>query len=216
VRRIFTLLFFLPLNFSALADNKIPVKTESNINWITIWLCFFFGVLFTMLFRFLNGNTKKIDQRSYPGLPLAGWVIFLGANMFIRISIQIYFFVDGNYFLKSVWIHMAQLGGTRLHTLIIFEMFLSLFSITGTGALVYWYIGRRDIFRRMFIWYACFYLIAMAMQLLINHYMFLPAEMMGIRRVGYIHLFRILYTTAWLIYVWKSKQVKQTFVYPPG
>jgi len=216
VRRIFILSIFLLLYVVTFANNNIPAEPGSNINWITIWLCFFFGVLFTMLFRYLNRNTKKIDQRSYAGLPLSGWIVFLGLNLILRIAIQIYFFADGNYFLESSWLHMEKVGGVRLHSLIIFEMFLSLFSITGTGALIYWYFGRRDIFRRMFIYYAGFYLAAIVVQLIINDNMFLPVEMRGIRRMSYIHFFRIFYAAIWVIYIWKSEQVKQTFVYPPG
>jgi hypothetical protein len=196
--------------------SKNNPNPESNINWITIWLCFFFGVLFTMLFRFLNRNTKKMDQRSDAGLPLSGWVVFLGLNLVMRIIIQTYFFVNGNYFLKSDWIHLEQVGGTKLHSLILFEMFLSLFSLTGTGALIYWFLGRRDIFPRMFIYYVCFYMAATLIQLILNHYMVLPAEMMSIRRESSFHFFRIIYASVWVVYIWKSEQVKQTFVYPPN
>jgi Trk-type K+ transport system membrane component len=187
-----------------------------DINWITIWLCFFFGLGFTILFRFLNGNTKKADQRENAGLPLSGWIAFLGFNLISRLVVQSYFFVTGNYFLKSDWIHLDDLGGARLHTLLIFEMFLSLFSLTGTGALLFWFFGRRDIFPRMFIWYGVFYLIAFLVQILINQNMVFPQVMMGIRRMNAIHYFRIAYVAILVLYMWKSDQVKQTFVYPPN
>jgi hypothetical protein len=130
--------------------------------------------------------------------------------------VQSYFFVTGNYFLKSDWIHLDDLGGARLHTLLIFEMFLSLFSLTGTGALLFWFFGRRDIFPRMFIWYGVFYLIAFLVQILINQNMVFPQVMMGIRRMNAIHYFRIAYVAILVLYMWKSDQVKQTFVYPPN
>lgn len=188
----------------------------SDINWITIWLCFFFGLLFTILFRFLNGNTKTVDQRRNAGLPLSGWIAFLGFNLVVRLIIQSYFFVTGNYFLKSDWIHFEDMGGVRLHTLLIFEMFLSLFSLTGTGALLFWFLGRRDIFPMMFMWYGVFYLIAFLTQILINQNMVIPQELMGIRRMNTIHYFRMAYVAVLVLYMWKSDKVKQTFVYPPN
>ena len=188
----------------------------SDINWITIWLCFFFGLLFTILFRFLNGNTKPMDQRGNAGLPLRGWIAFVGFNLIVRLIVQSYFFVTGDYFLKSDWIHFEDLGGTRLHSLLIFEMMLSLFSLTGTGALLFWFLGRRDIFPKMFIWYGVFYLIAFIVQILINQHMVFPQEMMGIRRVNTVHYIRMAYVGILVLYIWKSDQVKQTFVYPPN
>lgn len=66
----------------------------------------------------------------------------------------------------------------------------------------------------MFIYYAGFYLLATVVQLIIYHVMVLPAEMMTIRRESLFHLIRFAYVAIWVAYVWKSKQVKQTFIYP--
>jgi len=213
VRRICLLFFSLHVYF--LAYCQVDAPSPSSINWITVWLSFFFCVLFTMLFRHLNRKKRTVDQRSNAGQPLRGWLVFLGLNLVARIFIQAYFFFNENYFRKSVWIHLASVGGTSLHTLMIFEMFLSLFSMAGTGALLYWYYNKRDIFPRMFIYYAGFYLLATFIQTMVYHHMVLPAEMMTIRRESFIHLIRFVYGALWVLYVWRSKQVKQTFIYPP-
>ena len=157
-----------------------------------------------------------MDQRGNAGLPLRGWIAFLGFNLIVRLIVQSYFFVTGDYFLKSDWIRFEDLGGARLHSLLIFEMMLSLFSLTGTGALLFWFLGRRDIFPKMFIWYGVFYLIAFIVQILINQHMVFPQEMMGIRRVNTVHYIRMAYVGILVLYIWKSDQVKQTFVYPPN
>jgi hypothetical protein len=75
VRRIFVLL--LSLTFLNSLANGETQASGSYFNWVTIWLSFFFGLLFTILFRFLNRHSKTIDQRSNPGMPLSGWVMFL-------------------------------------------------------------------------------------------------------------------------------------------
>src|SRR5882757_1036244 len=157
VRRIFVLLLSLTfLNSFANGENQ---ASGPYFNWLTIWLCFFFGLLFTILFRFLNKYSKTIDQRSNPGMPLSGWVMFLGINLLVRFVIQIYFFWRANYFLESTWMRLGQLGGTKFQVLFVIELFLSLFAVAGTGALIYWFFGRRDIFPTLFIYYAGIYIV---------------------------------------------------------
>ncbi len=216
MRRIFVLLLFLLFYFFSPANDGVQMKAEPYFNWITIWLSFFFGVLFTILFRLLNRNSKKADQRSNPGLPMNGWIIFLGINLIIRIGIQAYFFWTANYFLHSAWLSKEHAGGVTLQTVFIFEMFLSLFALAGTGALIYWFVGKRDIFPAMFVYYVGFYLIATFLLIMIYHNMTLPGNMISIRHNTLINIARIVYAAAWVIYVLKSQRVKQTFVYPAG
>jgi hypothetical protein len=212
VRRIFVLfLSVIFLNCFANGETRAP---GIYINWICIWLSFFFGLLFTILFRFLNRYSKTTDQRSNPGRPLSGWIVFLGINLLARFIIQIYFFWNASYFSDSVWIHLGELGGTKFQLLFIFELFLSLFAIAGTGSLIFWFFGRRDIFPTLFVYFAWIYLFATSVLLLIYHFMNLPAEMISIRRDVYLQIFRIAYTAALMIFVWKSEQVRETFVYP--
>ena len=212
VRRIFVLLLSLTF-FNSFANGETQAS-GSDFNWLSIWLSFFFGLLFTILFRFLNKHSKTIDQRSNPGMPLSGWVMFLGINLLARFVIQIYYFWHANYFLESTWVHLKQLGGTKYQVLFIIELFLSLFAMAGTGALIYWFFGRRDIFPTLFIYYAAIYIVVTSALLFIYHFLNLPAEMISIRRDMYTQILRLTYTSAWMIFVWRSEQVKQTFVYP--
>jgi hypothetical protein len=212
VRRLFILLLSVTfLNCFANGETRTPV---SNFNWVCIWLSFFFGLLFTILFRFLNKYSKTTDQRTNPGRPLSGWVLFLGINLLARFVVQIYFLINANYYSESTWVHLQQLGGTKFHLLFIFELFLTLFAVAGTGALIYWFFGRRDIFPTLFLYYAWIYLIATGILLFIYHFANLPPEMINISRNIFVQIFRIAYTAALMIFVWKSEQVSQTFVYP--
>jgi hypothetical protein len=214
VRRIPVLFLSLTVLHS-FANGETPAPGV-YFNWVTIWLSFCFGLLFTILFRFLNKFSKTIDQRSNPGMPLSGWIMFLGINLLIRFIIQIYFFWNAKYFTEAIWMHLAQLGGTKFQLLFIFELFLSLFSVAGTGALIYWFFGRRDIFPTLFIYYGWIYLVATCVLLFIYYFIHLPAEMITLRRGIYVQIFGIVYTAALMIFVLKSEKVKQTFVYPPG
>jgi hypothetical protein len=214
MRRFFVLLLSLSfLNGFANGETQAP---GSFLNWISIWLSFFFGLLFTILFRLLNNYSKTIDQRSNPGRPLQGWVLFLGINLLARFMLQLYFLWNAHYYAESTWMHLGVLGGTKFQLLLIFELFLSLFACAGTGALLYWFYGRRDIFPMLFMYYAWIYLVATGVLLIIYHWIDLPHEMMNIRRDTWVEVVRIVYTAVLMIFVWKSKQVKQTFVYPAG
>jgi hypothetical protein len=95
-------------------------------------------------------------------------------------------------------------------------MFLSLFALSGTGALIYWFFGKRDIFPAMFIYYVVFYLVATFVMMIIYDHIALPAYMISIRQNSLIQICRIVYAAAWVIFVLKSDRVKRTFVYPPG
>jgi uncharacterized membrane protein YqjE len=217
VRRICILFLFLTSYYLSLANGNIHSRTETNINWIIVWLSFLFGVLFTILFRFLNRKSKTIDQRSDAGLPLSGWVILLGLTLAIRILLQGFALINEHYFLNSTWIQLEHAGGMKLHFLSIFELFLSLFSLISSGVLLYWFFGRRDIFPSMFIFYVIFFLIAQFVLWIVYNNITIPVDLSAIRNEMLNQFFRLaVYAVIWGAYVWNSEQVKQTFVYPPG
>jgi hypothetical protein len=217
VRRISILLLFLSYYYLSFANGNIEPHSETNIYWIAVWLCFLFGVLFTILFRQLDRRSMMIDQRSDAGLPLSGWIVVLGLTLTIRILLQGYALLNGHYFLKSTWIQLEQAGGLKLHFISIFELVLSLFSLISSGVLLYWFFGRRDIFPSMFIYYVSFFLIVQFILWVIYNNIILPIDMAAIRHEMLKQFLRMaVYTIIWGAYIWKSAQVKQTFVYPPN
>src|SRR3954464_8949655 len=117
MRRI-PILFFCLVFLKSFANGETQAPA-AYLNWFSIWLCFFFGLLFTILFRFLNKHSKTIDQRTNPGMPLSGWILFLGINLVARFVIQIYFFWNANYFLESTWKQVEELGGMKYQLLFI-------------------------------------------------------------------------------------------------
>ncbi len=207
------------LNFSKL-DVSVPNSTAngnpvSNINWITIWLSFFLGVLFTMLFRFLNQKTKLQDERVDAGIPLGGWIVFLGITLMIRLGVQGYYFWNEHYYLVSTWNIYEKLGGAKLQTIFVFEMILSLFSMAGTAALLFWFFGKRDIFPSMFIYYTVIFLIAQFILVLAYYNIRIPASMISLRQQMMTQFVRmVFYTAIWVSFMKRSENVKYTFVYP--
>lgn len=170
-----------------------------------------------MGFRFLNKSSYVSDQRGYAGRPLGGWIIFLGITMILRVAVQGYYFYIENYFLKSTWTRLEQAGGAKLQTLFIIEMFVSLLAIASTGALIFWFFGRRDIFPKMFV-YSLGLLLAAQLILLILYYVIsLPFSLETVRKVMWSQFGRmVVYSAFWGVFVTRSENVKQTFIYPPG
>ncbi len=219
MRRIIILILFLQIYLLSLANNEVQVTTSlSGIYWNHVWLSFFFGVLLTMLFRYLNQRSMPADQRSDAGLPLRGWIILLGVTLVIQFAIQGYAFWNSNFYLKSAWYPWeAAGGGMKLHLLFILEMLMTLFAIAGTGALIYWFFGRRDIFPSMFIYYVGYLLLTQFILLIVYHITDLPADLLSVRHVILKQFFRMMVCAMiWVGFVIKSEDVKQTFVYPHG
>lgn len=210
------LLFFTFYNLCS-ANGIIRSDSDDNINWITVWLSFLFGVLFTVLFRFLNGKSKTIDQRSDAGLPLGGWIILLGLTLVARFLFQGYALFNGNFFFKSTWVRLEHTGHIKLYFLSIFELFLALFSLASTSFLLYWFLGRRDIFPIMFVYYITFFLITHFILWIVYTSTALPAEWTSNPNEILIQFFgMVVYAVICGVYVRTSKRVKQTFVYPPN
>jgi len=215
VRRILILFVLQHFYFISLAYNGIQIKSESNLNWMAIWVSFFFGLAFTLLVRYLNKCSKQTDIRSDPAIPISGWVFVLGASLVVHIIFQTYTFSNEHYYLRSTWQFLNSIGGVRLQFVFIFEMLLSLLTIAGAFALLYWFWGRRDIFPTLFISYAGIILAAQCIILVMIYFVHLPVGMDNIHNDALINLFRMfIYSLVWIIFVYRSKQVKQTFVYP--
>jgi Protein of unknown function (DUF2569) len=170
-----------------------------------------------MGFRFLNKNSYISDQRGYAGQPLGGWIIFLGITLIIRVAAQSYYFYLENYFLKTTWTRLELAGGAKLQTLFIAEMFISLLAIASTGALIFWFFGRRDIFPKMFVYSLGLLLAAQLILLMLYYVVSLPFPVETVRKEMWVQFGRmVFYSGIWGAFVMRSENVKQTFVYPPG
>jgi hypothetical protein len=103
VRRISVLLLFLSFYYLSFANGNIEPRSETNINWIAVWLCFLFGVLFTILFQQLDRRSMMIDQRSDAGLPLSGWIVVLGLT-----GVLLYWFFGRRDIFPSMFIYYVS------------------------------------------------------------------------------------------------------------
>jgi hypothetical protein len=215
MRRMIILILFLQMGILSLANNEVPAYPAANIIWIHVWLSFLFGVLLTVWFRYLNQRSMPAEQRTDAGLPLRGWIILPGFILVLQLVIQIYAFWNADFYLKSAGFLWEAAGGVIWHVLIILEMLMTLFAIAGTGAMIYWYFGRRDIFPFMFVYYVGYLLSVQFILLVLYNTIDLPAVLVSVRHVKERRFFAmVVYAIIWLSFLTNSENVKQTFVYP--
>ena len=209
-------LWFTKLDLNSSPTEKLPGRLPvSNINYVTIWLCFLFGVLFTMLFRFMNKNSMLSNQEDDAGQPFRGWVIVLGITLLIRFAFLFYTIWNQHYFLKSMWVSLGEAGGVQLQSVFISEMITNLFALAGAGSLLYWYFCKRDIFPAMFIYYLGIILL-LDLAVTASYFMF-PAHIITsqAKQTAVVDFFRMLmYALIWGSFVRRSVLVKRTFIYP--
>ena len=202
--------------------NVIPDKPYNkgfnpvtNLNWQTIWLSFFMGVVLTILFNHLNRKSKPSEPRMNAGLPLGGWAMFLGISLILRLIIQGYYFVSQGYYEQSSWNNLRTNGGAGLQGIFIAELIVSLFCLAATLAMIYWFFKKRDIFPGMMVYYVSSFVIAQFFLLVLYYTVHQSFDLTSVKATTATQLFRtIIYAAVWSAYVVRSERVRQTFVYP--
>jgi hypothetical protein len=190
-------------------------KRQPEFNWMLVWAAFFFAVAFTALCRYLDRRTIMQEYPEEAGWPLGGWTVVLGATIGIRIILQIYVSWQQHYFSQNTWTGLAGLGGASLQGMLVFELFMSLFSLGGAVALLYWFLNRRDIFPKLFVYYISGIFTLQLVQIIL--YSFISAPLGSLRQHLTTGLFQsLVYGLIWITYVLRSERVRNTFVFPPG
>ena len=190
-------------------------KPEGNINWTTLWISLFAGVLLTMLFNFLNKRSRTDQEFAGHALPIQGAVILLAITLGIRFLYQGYVFMDQHYFQRSVWSQLGIAGGPVLQAVLVTEMCVSIFSMAGSLALLYWFFKKRDIFPYIFIRFVIVCLVAQFLLLIIYYNLKVSFDLTAVKSEAGLQLTRsLVYAGIWISFIVKSENVKQIFVCP--
>lgn len=209
---------YKPMTPDGIPDDSPAVKMQPSAPfspcWPAIWITFFFAMACTALFRYLN--TRSIDTLYAPGsgYPLGGWTFVLGAVIGISILLQLVHFMLYNYFNHYTWDPYINAGnGPTL--LFLVDLTLHLFFLAGAAAVFYWCCLRRDIFPRMYVWFAGLLVAGRVALVLLYHTMPVPASLSGYKDDLDAQLIRtVLFAFATVYYVRRSEQVKSTFLEP--
>ncbi len=199
------------------APAKSPLMPQISFTacWPAIWLTFFFCLLFSRLFQYLNTRSEETLYSPGSGYPLGGWIALLGISIGAYFLLELYFLFTSAYYNNDLWTAYGKAGGKLAQYLSLSELAIRLTFIAGAGALLFWFFRKRDIFPRMFLWYTAI-LISGRLLLLALSYTTPSTKDFIVYRPGMIAALvgTALYSAIWISYILRSGQVKSTFLEP--
>ena len=186
-----------------------------KVCWPAIWLTFFFSLFFSRLFHYLNSRGEDTLYAPGSGYPLGGWILLLGISLIGIIITELGGLLMANYYSEARYLEYGNAGGKPMQYIFLSQLALHLSFIASAGALLYWYFKKRDIFPRMFLWYAGTLLFGRFLLLALSY---LPpvSAMLGKYRPGLTLglAYTVIYSFICVIYLLRSEQVKSTFLEP--
>ena len=181
--------------------------------WPAIWFTFFFAMIFTALFRRLNVRSEEVSYPYEPGFPLGGWTIVLGIGIILGLVYQAVSLVRDDFYRTARWDSLETLGGTPLRLFFFTQLAYYLLCLASLGAIVYWFLKRRDIFPRMFTWYVGILLSGQLFLIIFLRLIPAHAAVADYLRTLIIQFIRTcIYGAVWVTYVQRSGRVKSTFL----
>jgi hypothetical protein len=178
------------------------------------------------LFIYLNTRSVKTPLSATPpgatpisapgsGYPLGGWILILGLGICTGLVVDAYQFFSANYYNRDNWTAWTDAGGAGMQYLYLGQLVIQLNFLAGAGAVLYWFIKRRDIFPRMFIWYVAIVLVGRLALIALFSSIPVPAVMTAYRMdLPWAAVRTSVYAAIWVTYVLRSGQVKNTFLQP--
>jgi hypothetical protein len=183
--------------------------------WPAIWLSFFYTLLASRLFVFLNAHSRETPFAPGSGYPIGGWTLLLGLCICAGLILDAYQFFSANYYSRDNWKAWSDAGGTGMQYLYLGQLAIQLNFIAGACAVLYWFIRKRDIFPRMFVWYVGIVLTGRVALVALFYSIHIPASMIPYRAdLPWAVVRTGGYAAIWVTYVLRSRQVKSTFLEP--
>jgi hypothetical protein len=209
------------LQFELYKTDEQTNKVSSNnttakiANWTIIWFTFIFMALYISLLTKLNKRKEEVGYTPETGWAIGGWTTVLGVTIGISFLWQFYALISNNYFSHNVWARLGELGGKTIQNIFIIEFGFLLFRIGGIIALLYWFLGRRDIFPKMFTWYVFSVVAGQLLILILYNAVPLPSVLSNVtKEAGKAFIQVCVYAFVWATYINKSERVKFTFLRP--
>ena len=162
-------------------------------------------------------NSRSIETLYAPGTgyPLGGWLTLLGFSIGAILLLESTGLILSNPYSEARWTAYASAGGSSLQYLVMSQLAIRLTAIAGAGALLYWFLLRRDIFPLMFLWYTGGLLFGRFLLLAISFSQPTPTVYPDIRSgLTFSFVSTALFSGLWSLYILFSGQVKSTFLEP--
>jgi multisubunit Na+/H+ antiporter MnhC subunit len=121
------------------------------INWVAV-LIFAMGLtILALLFRVFNRMESGFTSHTRMPQHMSGWPVLLAVFLCLSILINLISLAGSSYFSLATWKQLASSGGSTIPFLFMLDMLYNITVIAFSGALLYWYAHKRDIFPKMFI-----------------------------------------------------------------
>jgi hypothetical protein len=186
-----------------------------KVCWPAIWLTFFYCLLFSRLFQYLNSRGEETLYAPGSGYPLGGWIALLGISLGTIIVSEFGGLLMADYYSNTRYIEYGNAGGPTMQYIFLSQLAIHLSFIAGAASLLYWFFKKRDIFPRMFLWYSGILLVGRLLLLGLSCLPAVSARLIIYRpglllALGYTAVYIIL----GVIFILRSEQVKSTFLEP--
>jgi hypothetical protein len=183
--------------------------------WPAIWLTFFFSLVFSRLFHYLNVRGIETLYAPGSGYPLGGWIMLLGISLAIILLRELGSIFLQGFYSNTRWNYCGTTGGNALQYLFLSDLAIHLTFIAGSGSLLFWFFNKRDIFPRMFCWFAAVLITGRILLLGLSWLSPASATLNGMRSGMIYELgFTAMYTAIWITFILRSGQVGSTFLEP--
>lgn len=184
-----------------------------DIYWPAILYMLITLLLSGGLVFYLNSTSVKVEFDEATAWKISGWTLFLGISISLGLLVNLFQLFREGYFLQSTWTAIKDAGGSSLQSLATVEFVLQVMWIVFNAAILLWFIQRRDIFPKMFVWYAGSLLIGQLLLVIlyaINANTVVTSDITNQLIFGLIRT--LVYCAVWVTYVQKSQNVKSTFL----
>lgn len=183
--------------------------------WPAIWLTFFYALLASRLFMYLNTRSNESNCTAGSGYPISGWIFVLGLCIGAGLLLDGWQFFSANYYSRDNWAAWTKAGGAGMQYLYLGQMAIQLNFIGGACSILYWFVKRRDIFPLMFLWYVGIVLAGRIALVALFYSVPLPDVMTAYRAdLPWAVARTSVYGAIWVTYVLRSRQIKSTFLEP--
>jgi hypothetical protein len=186
--------------------------SETTINWRMIYL--FVIITAALLYGLRRVNTYGYYPPYQPGSgwPVSGWLVVLGISLGINCLLRAVQLIRSDVFSRTAWDALRENGGAAAQGALFAGSVLSWIWLFAGVALLYWFLNRRDIFPRIFLWYVGSRVVGEIL-LLGLYYAAFPGTDLAANKI-YDFTGTVIYSVVWGLYVLRSERVKNTFLEP--
>lgn len=132
-------------------DNKPRVQPSASPNpgpasfslrdwklcWPAIWLTFFFSLLFSCFFHYLDKSSQETRYAPGSGYPLGGWIALLGISLGSIILSELAGLLMAGYYSNTPYIEYGNAGGRTMQYIVLSQLGIHLSFIAGAASLLY-------------------------------------------------------------------------------